>query len=95
MADLKLRPEAEDVFGKYRNNKGARVLFHGTDVTDWAQLRAAFDAAMKEFGQLDIVCPGAGTFEPVRLLLPTIKLREDLPCYSDTDLQYFSNINAC
>ena len=95
MADLTLRPEADDLFEKYRNSKGPRALFQKTDVTDWSQLRAAFDAAVKEFGQLDIVCPGAGTFEPVSLSPPTIRVREDLLCYSDANSQYSSNINAC
>ncbi len=47
--------------------KKARVLFKKTDVTDWEQLQITFDECMSEFGSLDIVCPGAGTFEPVRL----------------------------
>ncbi|KAE8450113.1 hypothetical protein EG329_006894 [Mollisiaceae sp. DMI_Dod_QoI] len=44
--------------------KKARVVFKRTDVTDWVQLQAAFDECMSAFGSLDIVCPGAGTFEP-------------------------------
>ena len=36
-----------------------------TDVTDWVQLEAMFDAAKREFGvPADIVCPGAGVYEP-------------------------------
>ena len=63
-ADLALRPEAEEAFNKYQ--KGSpRVVFQKTDVADWKQLRAAFDKAVEEFGDLDIVNPGAGTFEPV------------------------------
>ena len=79
VADLKLRPEAEDVFKKYRGNEDARAEFHETDVTNWGQLRAAFDAAMKAFGQLDIVCPGAGTFEPVSISSPSVEPQKDLP----------------
>jgi 3-hydroxybutyrate dehydrogenase len=64
VADLSLRPEAEEVIE--RNREGtARAIFQKTDVTDWAQLQGAFDTAIKEFGRLDIVCPGAGIFEPV------------------------------
>jgi len=62
IADLGLRPEAEEVV--HGKQKGT-AIFQKTDVTDWAQLKAAFDIALKEFGSLDIVCPGAGVYEPV------------------------------
>ena len=64
-ADLGLRPEAESVVNKFKDggNKGA---FIKTDVTNWIQVKAAFDEAMTTFGRLDIVCPGAGIFEPVK-----------------------------
>jgi len=35
-----------------------------TDVTDWTQLEAAFNAAVDTFGRLDIVCPGAAISDP-------------------------------
>lgn len=35
-----------------------------TDVTDWGDLHRMFSAAYTTFGALDIVCPGAGVFEP-------------------------------
>ena len=69
-ADLRLLPEAKEAFEKYGKGKSPRAVFYETDVTNWGQLRAAFDGAIKEFGQLDIVCPGAGTFEPVSIPLP-------------------------
>ena len=64
VADLGLRPEAEDIYKDYQGGKKTRAVFHKTDVTSWKQLRSAFDRAIKEFGALHIVCPGAGTFEP-------------------------------
>ncbi|KAK4493755.1 hypothetical protein PRZ48_014940 [Zasmidium cellare] len=64
ITDLALRPEAEETIKKYSNGK-PKATFVKTDVTDWTQLQAAFDAAIDEFGSLDIVCPGAGIFEPV------------------------------
>lgn len=33
-------------------------------MTDWTDLSAAFDKAVSTFGGLDIVCPGAGVYEP-------------------------------
>jgi 3-hydroxybutyrate dehydrogenase len=37
-------------------------------VTDWKQLEVMFEVAEKEFGEVDVVCPGAGIYEPVRFL---------------------------
>jgi NAD(P)-dependent dehydrogenase (short-subunit alcohol dehydrogenase family) len=63
VADLALRPEAEEVIKK--GAKNAKAVFVKTDVTSWAELQNAFDSAIKSFGHLDIVVPGAGVFEPV------------------------------
>jgi NAD(P)-dependent dehydrogenase (short-subunit alcohol dehydrogenase family) len=41
-------------------------MFVQTDVTNWDELQNAFDKTIERFGRLDIVCPGAGVFEPVR-----------------------------
>lgn len=65
VADLGLTPQAEDIYKDYQEGKKPRMVFHKTDVTNWKQLRSAFERAQKEFGALDIVCPGAGIFEPV------------------------------
>jgi 3-hydroxybutyrate dehydrogenase len=64
IADLQLTPEAVELV-KEGGDEKAKVIFQKTDVTDWRQLQAAFDVAIKEFGHLEIVCPGAGIFEPV------------------------------
>jgi NAD(P)-dependent dehydrogenase (short-subunit alcohol dehydrogenase family) len=63
IADLALTDEAEEVIEK--NIKSPKAIFQETDATDWSQLQAAFDTSIKTFGGLDIVCPGAGLFEPV------------------------------
>lgn len=66
IADLRLAPEAEELVAAEKSGEGsARVVFKETDVTDWKQIQAAFDTAIAEFGELDIVCPGAGIFDPV------------------------------
>lgn len=68
-ADLGLRPEAEAVVNEYATASGsssARAVFQKTDVIDWTQLEKMFDVAEREFGDVDIVVPGAGVFEPVR-----------------------------
>ncbi|KAK3681978.1 hypothetical protein LTR37_020711 [Vermiconidia calcicola] len=66
IADLALRPEAEKLVEEYSAKDGskARAVFVKTDVTIWNDLANMFDQADKEFGGADIVCPGAGIFEP-------------------------------
>lgn len=39
-------------------------MFHKTDVTDWSQLSKLFSDTTAEFDSLDLVCPGAGVYEP-------------------------------
>lgn len=70
IADQALTPDAEKLVQEHGEQiEGKpRVVYQKTDVADWTQLRAAFETAVREFGSLDIVCPGAGIFEPVRLL---------------------------
>ena len=70
VADLALRPEADEAYRPYQSVPGEPkaepgVIFHHCDVTNWKQLRSAFDMAMSAFGRLDIVVPNAGIFEPV------------------------------
>lgn len=64
VADLALRPEAESLVNENGDGK-AKAIFVKTDVTNWDQIQHAFDEAFDKFGRLDIVCPGAGIFEPV------------------------------
>lgn len=63
IADLTLHQEAQEVTDA-KHSDGARASFVETDVAKWDQLQKSFDYAVKEFGHLDIVVPGAGIFEP-------------------------------
>ncbi|KAL8958037.1 MAG: hypothetical protein Q9193_004832, partial [Seirophora villosa] len=64
-ADLALRPEAKEVVDAHSSPRSsARAVFQETDVREWPQLERMFDVASKEFGTVDIVCPGAGVYEP-------------------------------
>ncbi|KAJ5512270.1 Short-chain dehydrogenase/reductase SDR [Penicillium fimorum] len=63
IADLALRPEAQVLADKHKTGP-ARVVFQQTNVIDWVQLERMFEVAEKEFGEIDIVCPGAGIYEP-------------------------------
>jgi len=62
-ADLSLRPEAEELVQQYRAT-GNKAVFQKTDVSSWPELYDMFKAAETHFGAIDIVCPGAGVFEP-------------------------------
>ncbi|KAF6225688.1 hypothetical protein HO133_009688 [Letharia lupina] len=65
-ADLALRPEAQELVSNHanRSQSPAKAVFQKTDVRDWQQLERMFHVASKEFGGADIVCPGAGVYEP-------------------------------
>ncbi|KAF2184038.1 NAD(P)-binding protein [Zopfia rhizophila CBS 207.26] len=65
-ADLALCPEAQKLVDTYSTKtKGKpRAVFQRTDVTDWTQLSRMFEVANQEFGTIDIVCPGAGIYDP-------------------------------
>ncbi|QDS72799.1 hypothetical protein FKW77_006262 [Venturia effusa] len=63
VADLTLRPEAEKHFDAFKASS-PRVVFVETNVTSWDALENMFTVAIKEFGKVDILCAGAGIFEP-------------------------------
>lgn len=63
-ADLALRPEAQKVVDAH--SKGTpRAVFQQTDVRQWSHLDRLFEVCEENFGAADIVCPGAGVYEPV------------------------------
>ncbi|KAJ4341232.1 hypothetical protein N0V87_001973 [Didymella glomerata] len=62
LADLSLRPEAQHLIETYTSHP--RAMFQKTDVTDWTQLETMFNMAAQSFGAVDIVCPGAGIYDP-------------------------------
>ncbi|KAM3429575.1 hypothetical protein NHJ13734_008117 [Beauveria thailandica] len=66
VADIKLRPESEALLSEYSSSSdGApRAVFVKTDVSAWEDLRNMLDRAVSEFGSFEVVCPGAGVFEP-------------------------------
>ncbi|KAF4452081.1 hypothetical protein F53441_5013 [Fusarium austroafricanum] len=62
IADVKLRPEAEEFVKTWTGEP--TVSFHQTDVSDWAQLSSLWETSLQKLGQIDIVCNGAGIYEP-------------------------------
>lgn len=69
-ADLALRPEAKELVEQHKSgsNGGGRAFFQETDVREWSQLERMFTVAKEEFGDFDVVCPGAGIYEPVSMI---------------------------
>lgn len=63
LADLALRHEAKELVESHSDGS-PRAVFLKTDVTSWSDLTRMFEVAHEEFGSIDIVCPGAGVFEP-------------------------------
>lgn len=63
IADLALLEAAQELLDTHTSTS-PRAIFQKTDVTDWTQLSGLFELADEEFGDLHLVCPGAGIFEP-------------------------------
>lgn len=65
IADLALHPTASTWIDSLQPNDADRVKFFKLDVTDWAQLDAAFDHCVTVFNGIPtVVVPGAGIYEP-------------------------------
>ncbi|TGO24898.1 hypothetical protein BPAE_0092g00170 [Botrytis paeoniae] len=80
IADLALRPEAEELISKHSDSpSGPKAVFLKTDVTEWAQLEKMFGVATEQFGGADIVCPGAGVFEPMTQPFSNFWIPPDTP----------------
>lgn len=78
IADLKLTKEAEKLLADNSEKAGkGSVTFIETNVTDWKQLEGAFTFALEQTGDLHIICPGAGIFDPVSpLRIPRTHLQD-------------------
>ena len=57
IADLSVRPEAEQLLEKYSPDRGElpHAIFVRTDVRIWAELERVFDLTEEKFGGADIV----------------------------------------
>lgn len=65
VADISLRPEAETLLSHHKDtNAKPRAVFVKTDVSSWPALSNMFNVTITEFGGFDILCPGAGVYEP-------------------------------
>lgn len=66
LVDLRLRPEAEEFLLKYPNIEARKpfAVFQKVDLADWGQISSMWKTALQTFPQVDIVCNGAGIYEP-------------------------------
>ncbi|KAF4900680.1 L-rhamnose 1-dehydrogenase [Colletotrichum viniferum] len=66
-ADIALRPEAEELIAKYSHpskDEPPSAVYHKMDQSNWAQVSETWEFAIKTFGRVDLLCPGAGIWEP-------------------------------
>ncbi|KAI8314627.1 putative oxidoreductase [Colletotrichum sp. SAR11_240] len=66
-ADIALRPEAEELIAKYPHpskDESPSAVYHMMDQSNWAQVSETWEFALKTFGRVDLLCPGAGIWEP-------------------------------
>ncbi|KAJ3953430.1 hypothetical protein N0V92_010104 [Colletotrichum tropicale] len=62
-ADIALRPEAEELIAKYPHpskDESPSAVYHKMDQSNWAQISETWEFALKTFGRVDLLCPGAG-----------------------------------
>ncbi|KAL2884149.1 hypothetical protein SGCOL_000087 [Colletotrichum sp. CLE4] len=68
MADLRLRPEAEETLKKYPHPPTepgtASAIFHQTDLSDWSQISKLWDTALNTYGRVNLLVNGAGIYDP-------------------------------
>jgi NAD(P)-dependent dehydrogenase (short-subunit alcohol dehydrogenase family) len=66
LADVSLRAEAQQLIDAHTTKElgKPRAVYLKTDVTDWSQLSHMFTIGIREFGSIDMVCPGAGIYDP-------------------------------
>ncbi|KAH7128011.1 short chain dehydrogenase reductase [Dactylonectria estremocensis] len=68
MADLQLRPEAEETLKQYPHppaESGAvSAIFQQTDLCDWSQINTLWKTALETFGHVNLLVNGAGVYEP-------------------------------
>ncbi|KAH7134415.1 hypothetical protein EDB81DRAFT_949731 [Dactylonectria macrodidyma] len=66
-ADIALRPEAEATVAKFPHppTDGApSAVFRHVDQSNWSHISTTWAFALEIFGRVDLLCPGAGIWEP-------------------------------
>ncbi|KAI8222235.1 putative oxidoreductase [Colletotrichum sp. SAR 10_86] len=66
-ADIALRPEAKELIAKYPHpskDESPSAVYRKMDQSNWAEVSETWELALKTFGRVDLLCPGAGIWEP-------------------------------
>ncbi|KAF3767175.1 putative short chain dehydrogenase/ reductase [Cryphonectria parasitica EP155] len=66
-ADIALRDEAKALIAKFPHpakEGGPSALYHVYDQSNWTSISQTWEFALKTFPRIDILCPGAGIWEP-------------------------------
>lgn len=59
-ADVALRDEAKALIAKFPHPAAVSAVYHRCDQADWKSISETWEFALKTFGRVDIMCPGAG-----------------------------------
>jgi NAD(P)-dependent dehydrogenase (short-subunit alcohol dehydrogenase family) len=63
-ADVGIRPEAEATLAQFphppKEDGAASAIYHQMDQSNWSQISETWEFALKTFGKVDLLCPGAG-----------------------------------
>ncbi|KAI7773950.1 hypothetical protein LA080_009615 [Diaporthe eres] len=63
-ADVALRDEAKALIAKFPHPAPVSAVYHRCDQSDWKSISETWEFTLKTFGRIDLVCPGAGIWEP-------------------------------
>lgn len=63
-ADVALRDEAKALIAKFPHPAPVSAVYHQCDQSDWKSISETWEFTLKTFGRIDLVCPGAGIWEP-------------------------------
>ncbi|KAH8662200.1 short chain dehydrogenase [Xylariales sp. PMI_506] len=102
IGDLNLRLEAQQLLKDYPHDGSSgrpSALFQKTDVTSWRQLSSLFSQGVSAFKKVDIICPGAGLFDPTFSHFwhpPKTASNPDTPSRdsADADLGTYTTLNV-
>ncbi|KAJ0123866.1 hypothetical protein J7T55_012337 [Diaporthe amygdali] len=63
-ADVALRDEAKALIAKFPHPGTVSAVYHKCDQSNWKSISETWEFTLKTFGRIDVLCPGAGIWEP-------------------------------
>ncbi|POS71063.1 hypothetical protein DHEL01_v210541 [Diaporthe helianthi] len=64
LADIALREEAKALVSKFPHPAPVSAVYHKCDQSDWKSISETWEFTLNTFGRIDLICPGAGIWEP-------------------------------